>query len=119
MFYTFTTSSLTHNLPFFYRGVASAVGLYYVSAVSTLATVLILRYARLPHSDDEPGPGFSWSARPLEEVKEVKQTYEVPKSSGLFGNAHQSSKVIHDALRQYRNDLAHVTKAPDNSTTWD
>lgn len=98
-------------------GVASAVGLYYVSAVSTLATVLILRYARLPHSDDEPG--FSWSARPLEEVEESKETFEAPKSSGLFGHTPQSSKVIHDALRQYRNDLAHVTKAPDNSTTWD
>lgn len=104
-------------MPFFYRGVASAVGLYYVSAVSTLATVLILRYARLPHSDDEPG--FSWSARPLEEVEESKETFEAPKSSGLFGHTPQSSKVIHDALRQYRNDLAHVTKAPDNSTTWD
>ena len=112
----FTASFNHHHLPpSYYRGVASAVGLYYVSAVSTLTTVLILRYARLPNSEEEPG--FSWTARPLEEVQDTKtEVFEVQKSSGLFGHQLKSSKAFNDALReQYRNDLEHVikAKAPD------
>jgi hypothetical protein len=43
------------------------VGLYYVSAVSTLVTVIILRYARIPSPTSfEHEAGFPWTARPLE-----------------------------------------------------
>ena len=48
-------------------GIASAVGLYFVGAVATFSTVMILKYARLPTKDEEE-PGFSWKPRELEVV---------------------------------------------------
>jgi len=66
-------------------GIASAVGLYFVGAVSTFSTVAILKYAKVPKEDDEPG--FDWKPKPLDIVEDSQprssssQKYSPPASS--------------------------------------
>lgn len=103
-------------------GIASAVGLYFVGAVATFSTVAILKYARLPKEEDEPG--FSWGPRPLDVVQDHEETrprrspQEYASSpakqdtvSGLFGkhvlsgyDPHQDAFVDHDVYENYSKD---------------
>ena len=94
-------------------GVASAVGLYFVGGVASLATVVILKFAKVPNEDK---PGFSWQPKPLDVVEdEHGKAYTNQKPniasverddlSGLFSKSHGSSSGIRspeqDILARY------------------
>eukprot|EP00569_Conticribra_weissflogii_P000639 CAMPEP_0171353304 /NCGR_PEP_ID=MMETSP0878-20121228/43767_1 /TAXON_ID=67004 /ORGANISM="Thalassiosira weissflogii, Strain CCMP1336" /LENGTH=251 /DNA_ID=CAMNT_0011859193 /DNA_START=1127 /DNA_END=1882 /DNA_ORIENTATION=- len=76
-------------------GVASAVGLYFVGAMASLATVGILKFAKVPKEEEEPG--FSWAPKPLDVVDDVANEHKINLNSrreddmsGLFGKYFHS-----------------------------
>ena len=85
-------------------GIASAVGLYFVGAVSTFTTVGILKYARVPKEEEREYP---CKPKPLVEVdqeakpqeKASRDNLNPPKKiapiSGLFG------KIDNDVESEY------------------
>ena len=78
-------------------GIASAVGLYFVGAVATFSTVMILKYARLPMKDEEE-PGFSWKPRELEVVDDDRVVGESQTSLRRPQEHSTSPTKQHDAL---------------------
>ncbi|KAL7472985.1 hypothetical protein ACHAXS_013364 [Conticribra weissflogii] len=76
-------------------GVASAVGLYFVGAIASLATVGILKFAKVPKEEEEPG--FSWAPKPLDVVDDIVNEHSTDSNAlrgvdmtGLFGKYSQS-----------------------------
>ena len=78
-------------------GIASAVGLYFVGAVATFSTVMILKYARLPMKDEEE-PGFSWKPRELEVVDDDRVVRQSQTSLRRPQEHSTSPTKQHDAL---------------------
>ena len=81
-------------------GIASAVGLYFVGAVATFSTVMILKYARLPtkEEEEEEEPGFSWKPRELEVVDDDRVVGQSQSSRRGHQEHSTSPTKQHDAL---------------------